>query len=1305
MWTELEPKVTDRENIARSLQSPTKAGRFCLRQLLGEGAHGEVYLADDPVMDRRVALKMPRLADDDPRHRGRFLREARAAAQLRHPNLVAVYESGEADGRLYIASEYVEGRVLSELVAEARKTNKPTLAASATNWVRQLAGALAYAHSQQIVHRDVKPDNILIDQRGQSLLMDFGLAKVLGDQSTLTTEGSLLGSPAYMSPEQARGDNQLVGPASDQYSLGVVLYELLTGRPPVEGPAHEVILRILKEHPVPPRERNSRVSRDLEVICLKCLEKEAAHRYESCRELADDLDAHVAGRPISARKTPLWERGVRWTRNNQLIAGLAAGAAVLLVAMTIASASFGLRLARDRKEIDDHLAVAREAQEREEQQARIQSDKEGEAETHFQQAREKKETATRLEKDAADIRAKLEAEQLLIARVTADLKTETEALEAFRKDRAAKLAELDSMEPWSRYVELIKMARAAIDQRIYSEARNLLARCLEEHRGWEWKYLLGQTKGRMATGTRIATGSLVPSSGRVLSGSIAFSHDLSALAVFSPPSDLDPRMKIVATTWHDDNIATTTIALQGSFSTKLSAKGNVRAVAFSPNLEQVAALSTEVLSIWDCRNGRRQSLQAPRGSTTAAEMAFTADRRLIAITGAWLSAQKPAAWDGVTGKTLFEIDAEPLAIDIRARWLACRKRAETGPKSLIIVSLETGKPRESGWESLQKPGVSLSVEECRVSSNGRWLLWSAIDQNKSSSSLVGLTDIQSGKAVRLNVSSLPVDVSVSGQRYLTDRGIHDLKHGDLLLPGPGISAIWSPDEQRIAIVGAEGGLRVLYAPDNPEALPDKPDGASPPDFADSAAVTPPAPRGEALQSRERRAKDVSPNAPAPPIAAVETVAAANLLKPTNRANSWRYEIFEAAKGTMAAVEESIVFNVDAVTGTDWHVQAFQTDFRLKDGDQYTVRFSAKASEPRKVLLGAHIDEADWHPVGLSTPIPLTTAFQTFQVPFRVQNAGEKKCRIGFVLGASAGVVTVKNMTLTENPDAKTPSLDRPQTDAARGRKPGGSAAPMADKPGEVKNSIGMRLALIPAGKFRMGSPPTEKGRAASEAQVDVALTKAFHIGRTEVTQREWQTVMGTTPWQGQIAMGIGPDCPAVFVTWDDAVAFCQKLSEMEKIRYRLPTSAEWEYACRAGTTTAYWFGDDENRLVDFAWCARNTHAVGSGFVREVAHKPANPFGLFDVHGNVWEWCADIHTERIPGGRDPIILDGGSNRTIRGGGCSFEQHCRAAWRNGRPPRDLARDQGFRVVREVAAAPAAPSGASAAGGPATGNKSSD
>src|SRR5262249_39081226 len=207
-------------------------GRFELREVLGRGGFGVVYRAFDPLLDREVALKVPLFSRAERKKAERFLNEARAAARLRHPNIVAFYEIGEADDRLFLAAEYIQGKTLADVV----KVSRPSIAQS-VRWVLELAGALNYAHSQGIVHRDIKPQNIMIDAGGRPQIMDFGLAKRVDRDSTMTVEGALLGTPAYMPPEQARGEIDKIGPQSDQYSLGVVLYELLTGQKPFDGSA------------------------------------------------------------------------------------------------------------------------------------------------------------------------------------------------------------------------------------------------------------------------------------------------------------------------------------------------------------------------------------------------------------------------------------------------------------------------------------------------------------------------------------------------------------------------------------------------------------------------------------------------------------------------------------------------------------------------------------------------------------------------------------------------------------------------------------------------------------------------------------------------------------------------------------------------------------------------------------------------------------------------------------------------------------------------------------------------------------
>ncbi len=308
-------------------------GRFRVISILGRGSFGTVYRAYDPLLDREVALKVPRFAPDDRDMIARFHREAKAAARLHHPNIVTLYENGQTDDGPYLVVEFVDGISLSQLLRE-----QPPDIRVGVDWVRQLAEGLQYAHSEGIVHRDVKPANVMINGSGRPQLMDFGLAKRDADiESGMTIEGQVVGTPNYMAPEQARGAISEIGPHSDQYSVGVVLYEMLCGRPPFSGDPWTVIARVanVRENPPPPRAVNPNLPRDLEACCLKAMEKAPQARYANMQALADDLDHWLKGLPLVARPIGVLEQFGRWCRHNRSIAGLGGTIAVLLLIAAI----------------------------------------------------------------------------------------------------------------------------------------------------------------------------------------------------------------------------------------------------------------------------------------------------------------------------------------------------------------------------------------------------------------------------------------------------------------------------------------------------------------------------------------------------------------------------------------------------------------------------------------------------------------------------------------------------------------------------------------------------------------------------------------------------------------------------------------------------------------------------------------------------------------------------------------------------------------------------------------------------------
>jgi tetratricopeptide (TPR) repeat protein/tRNA A-37 threonylcarbamoyl transferase component Bud32 len=304
-----------------------------LRHIVGEGAFGRVYEAFDPVLRRVVALKVARPEQLHSAARvERFLREARSAANLLHPNIVAVFDSGSDGPFHFIASAFVPGPSLAEALAELPPGQTFGVRRS-VELVRQLAEALAYAHRQGVVHRDVKPGNVLLrPPEGEALLADFGLA-ARAEEERLTLEGQVVGTPDYMAPEQALGQ---ASPASDQYSLGCLLYELLTGRPPFAGNnlTHTLFLH-QTQAPVATRSLNAAVPLDVETICLKSLEKEPGRRYPDCQELADDLRRWLEGEPIRARRLGLPERLLRWARREPRLAALTGALVPLLVVVAV----------------------------------------------------------------------------------------------------------------------------------------------------------------------------------------------------------------------------------------------------------------------------------------------------------------------------------------------------------------------------------------------------------------------------------------------------------------------------------------------------------------------------------------------------------------------------------------------------------------------------------------------------------------------------------------------------------------------------------------------------------------------------------------------------------------------------------------------------------------------------------------------------------------------------------------------------------------------------------------------------------
>src|SRR5438132_983636 len=304
-------------------------GDYELLEEIGRGGQGVVYRARQKSLNRTVALKVIGLGQwATQAHLKRFRLEAEAAASLEHPCIVPIYEVGERDGSCYFSMKFVEGGQLDAVVKR-----EPIPIRRAVELIGKVARTVHYAHEHGILHRDIKPGNILLDAKGEPHLTDFGLARLLETESTVTRTMEVLGTPSYMAPEQAVGNNAAVSGATDVYGLGAVLYQLLTGHPPFAGgTTFETIKLLLDTEPRQPRLWNPKIDRDLATICLKCLDKDPQRRYSSALTLAEDLDRWLKHEPILARRTGIFARGKKWVRRNPTGTLLAASLVALATA-------------------------------------------------------------------------------------------------------------------------------------------------------------------------------------------------------------------------------------------------------------------------------------------------------------------------------------------------------------------------------------------------------------------------------------------------------------------------------------------------------------------------------------------------------------------------------------------------------------------------------------------------------------------------------------------------------------------------------------------------------------------------------------------------------------------------------------------------------------------------------------------------------------------------------------------------------------------------------------------------------------
>jgi len=1305
---------------------------------LGEGGMGTVWRAVQLSTRREVALKlMNAMAFGSDKAKARFEREVELAARLEHPNIARVYDSGLRRQVYYYAMELIDGVHLDQHVEEGGLTQRQIL-----ELMRTVAQAVQHAHQRGVIHRDLKPSNIMVTKDGQPHVLDFGLAKAIleGEPGlTVSAQGDVAGTPAYMSPEQAAGQTDEIDTRSDVYNLGVILYRLLTGKSPhdLSGTRYEVLWRIAEDEVRRPRQANKGVDRELEALLLKTLSRWPGDRYSSAGDLAKDITNYLNGDPLNARKPTFIYFLSRTVRKRLVPVGI--GTFLLLLLLGMAAFSYW-RIATEKHRAEFAAIQERDARHQAEQNLAVLRVNEyrtnlAHADTLCSEGKVN-ESLDVLQSLRPQLRG-WEYYHVVLRTTTGTATVPSVALKSpgvfrclFTSD-STRLGTLgtDGMKVWDcrtgqkllqvkhvpsaitcfdfspdghtvvagmadgtiqlldvqtgRATSIVQVDKSAVTavaydhhgSTVFCASKDKVIRAIDlRARSARWAMplaLLAKTIAMSHSGTMLAVGCtnrfvclLDPATGK----------EIRRLTVGVTEEPLleethDPGVTAIVFVAGDTELLAVNdrgLAVVYNLAGQVRLAKLIDGVSAASNSEGQRFLTGEnngLVTIWHTRTGRQlYSWVAHHDCDSYLSVAMSPNNMLVA--SASQADGEVNLWRRETsfligGDVLGHFAISPIAFSPDGA------RCAMGGETLTVWNMRGNRevpiPRDSEPELNPR-----TMEEFRSSS-----LPARLPPEMQA-------DPCSSWKVRriMALDWSPDGKTIAGASYSYEGG-----------GSPGQSSV-KIETVRIKVWDAVSGTELLDVPAGnnlPCCLTFSPDGNILSWLSDGSLE--PALRVRTLHVYNMRNQRMVLSRQ---LSKAVTGIARGHMGPEilvfGGSNIWPVNVATGLEGDSVVTGAGFLWEV--VLSPDGQHMICRSDDRVgvwdwpRRHEKAVVECGwsrAVAISPDSAVLAVGGDDGQI----MMAHVRSGKVLWSGEAPMRgiVRVAFSRDGR--YLLCGSEDFRVKRWDVLAKNSGVAMPSA-RTKVSANEGA----SEAKAVSESGRelilnLGNNVTMKLMRVPAGSFTMGTSSGKRGNSDEMPRHEVAITRPFYMGIYEVTQNQYEAVIGQNPSEDK-----GREKPVACVTWEDAVTFCGVVSKRTGRSVRLPTEAEWEYACRAGSRTRFCFGDGGKSsdfnfgdLGKYAWFNRNTETT-----HPVGQKAANAWGLYDMHGNVSEWCGDWYSATYycdSPASDPGGPTDGESHVARGGGYDYDgDRCTSAFRIwAGTGMDAQNDRGFRVVVEA------------------------